>query len=349
MIELPDSTIWTPPNFRVKKYSEVVLPFSGHVGIGGLFRLEAFNTEDGSTRWLTPWFHNNVTNVGLDMCATNGDRYNCCQVGTGNVAPTNTDTTLQTFLASTANGIFISRTNSGSTDYYTEWYCRYDFATGAATGNLSEVGVGPSTSSGSNLFSRELIRDASGNPTTITIASNEALRVHYKLRNYPPLTDVTGTVNGTIDGNAVSRNFTRRAALVAGADQWGPMEANAENTAPGYGSGGSGFGVPSKTEAYTGTIGLITGAPSSSAGKAGSNSASPYSAGTYSRTYTSKWATSQSNANLKSFLFYNGGGYTGFGTANAGAFQVEFDTTLNKTNLQELTLEFLISWGRYTP
>lgn len=340
MIELPDSTIWTPPNFRVKKYSEVVFPFSGHVGIGGLFRLEAFNTEDGSTRWLTPWFHNNVTNVGLDMCATNKARYNCCQVGTGTATPTNADTTLQTYLSGTGSRSDISGTNSGSPDYYSEQYVRYNFATGAATGNLSEVGVGPSTSSGSNLFSRELIRDANGNPTTITIASNEALLVHYKLRHYPPLIDVVTTVNGTIDGTPSTRTITRRASDVGSYLNW----------TSGYGyNNASIFGGDSDSGGalvFTGTIGSVTGGPSGSAYASTSQSPATYSSGSYSRTITATWNTGAANANIKAVRFNNAYNETGY---RAGIFQAEFDTTLNKTNLQELTLEFLISWGRYTP
>lgn len=332
------SGLWTPNKFHIKKYSEVVIPLSGHIGFGGLFRIETFNVENGMTRWLTPWFHNNITNVGLNMCATSAARYNCCQVGTGTAAPTNADTTLQTYHAGTDSRVYISGTNSGSPYYYSEDYVRYNFATGAATGNLSEVGIGPSTSSGSNLFSRELIRDANGNPTTITIASNEAIRVHYKLRHYPPLIDVVTTVNGTIDGTPSTRTITRRASDVDTYTNW----------VSGYNLGNAslfgGATDSSGAHAYTGTIGSITGGPSGSSYASTSQSTATYSSGSYSRTRTATWNTITANANIKSVIFAN----ANVGN-RAGIFQAEFNTTLNKTSLQQLTLEFRISWGRYTP
>lgn len=338
----------------IPKHRDIVLPFYGRVGMAGLYRMEAINVEDGRTRWLTPWFSNNITNAGLDYCATSNTRYAACQVGTGNAAPTNADTTLQTFRAGTATKVFQSRPNGVSPTYYTEWYCRYDFGSGAASGNLSEVGIGPSSASGSTLFSRELIRDSGGNPTTITIAANEALRVHYKLRHYPPLVDVTGVVNGTINGSPVTRNFTRRAWRVNQALYWGPMEGNnsagsPDSNCPLFGTGGVGFST-SPQAAHTGSLTTITGSlPGGTRYESSSKSAGAYSPGSFVRSYTTTWSTSLANASLKTFTFSAGGGYTGEGETYAAAFQVEFDTAITKTSNDVLTVEFQISWGRYTP
>ncbi len=93
-----------------------------------------------------------------------GDYMSTCMVGSGNAAPAETDTALQA-RASTSN-INVQSNNSNVSPRY-GWRRRtFRFAAGAAAGNLSEVGVGWTTTA---VFSRALILDGSGNPTTITV------------------------------------------------------------------------------------------------------------------------------------------------------------------------------------
>lgn len=118
-----------------------------------------------------------------------------CLVGTGTGAPLVTDTELQSPLATSPNGVRQSGTysyDSGADEITTTTVMRYTFALGAVVGNLSEIGIRPS--SVSNLFSRALIVDGSGDPTTITVTADDQLIVDYTLTGM-----ISRTINYTMD------------------------------------------------------------------------------------------------------------------------------------------------------
>lgn len=344
--------IWTPENKillpRIRRYREKSFRLRARIGIGGFYRAEAMNMEDGRTRWLTPWFHNHITNVGLDMCATTFNRYNSCQVGTGTAAPTDADTSLQTFHAGTSTKVQISATGNASVaPYWYEDYKRYDFATGAVVGNMTEVGIGPSSTTGTDLFSRELIRDSGGSPTAISVSGTEALRVHHRLRHYAPEFDATGTIVADFNGVPTDVEYTRR-AHAAGSFGWNPRRvANG-------GGAGSLFGnfTTGGPTAYTGALVAATASstPSGTLDGVGTPSTAPYSPGSYARSAVHVFGTGAVNGNIRTMLFslsaYNGSG--GFG-GTGGKFQVEFDPVIPKTNLDNLTVDTLIAWGRFVP
>lgn len=338
---------------HIKKYRdrEIELPCAGHVGIGGYFRLECVK-DDGRSFWLTDWFHNNVTNAGLDMIATNSSRYNCCQVGSGTAAPSNGDTTLQTFVAGTSSDSSQGSTYQTATaPYYTENYIRFDFAINQVIGNISELGVGPSASTGTTLFSRELIRDAAGNPTTISIPSNSQLRVHYKLRNYVPSADVVGSVNGFLYGGNSSRNFTRRASgfssgYIVGAT-WLPT--NPSGIKNNWGAMCCDFGVQGSIpgrHAFSGSLGLISASPSGTS-IAGSISGNSYSAGSFSRSAVLSFSHTTGALGVKSLQISGRSSQQSDPTGVFCPFQIEFDTAIAKTANDTLNIDFQYTWGRY--
>lgn len=341
----------SPVHIRKYRDRQIELPCAGHVGVGGYFRLECVK-DDGRSFWLSDWFHNNVTNAGLDMIATNISRYYCCQVGSGTAVPNNSDTTLQTFVAGTSSHSSQgSSYQNSSAPFYAENYFRFDFAINQVIGNISEIGVGPSASSGSTLFSRELIRDASGNPTTISIPTNSQVRVHYKLRNYVPSTDVLGSVNGVLYGVSGSRNFTRRASgfssgysasatwlptnPVGVANNWGAMccDFGQQGGAPGY-------------KAYSGSIGLISSEPSGSA-ISGSVSGNSYSPGSFSRSATISFSHTTGALNAKSFQICGRSSGQSDPTGVFCPFQVEFDSAIAKAANDTLNIGIQYTWGRY--
>ncbi|WP_251258216.1 hypothetical protein, partial [Enterobacter hormaechei] len=134
-------------------------------------------------------------NAGLDLLGTTDDTYvyTFCRVGSGNTAPAVTDTVLVSQVASSSTQQAINNGVDRSGAFYA-WVRRTTrFTTGTAAGTLAEVGVSPTTSG--PLFSRALILDSGGNPTTITVLPDETLDVTYELRLYPTLTDATGTVD----------------------------------------------------------------------------------------------------------------------------------------------------------
>ena len=301
----------------------------------GFYKLEAVKIKGGveySRRPLTGWFPNLITNQGLDRMATYFDYVRHCQVGSGSTTPSNTNIGLVNRLAGTV-AISASQAINNTSPYYS-WFKRvYRFAEGVAAGNISEVGIGW-LDTGNNLFSRALILDTYGNPTTITVLSDEYLEVTYELRFYPLETDVTGniTLTGNIGG---TYSYTLRRALITtiqdqnnqGNGQYPPSMHNA-----GYGSA---FSI-----VYSGSIGAITGIPSGTAvNYAGYPAIPTYTPGSYSLNLTINMGPTEGNVpgGIKSLKFLFG----------FNQHQIEFGTAIPKTNQDSLSLTFRHVWARF--
>lgn len=297
------------------------------IEVQGFFKLEAVNEETGERRLLADWFPNLILDQGLNRLglSPSAAATGYCQVGTGSTAPAVTDTQLQTFVAGTGNTQSVSESYVAGPPPYQRAVITYRFSTGAAAGNLSEVGIGWGAS-GTTLFSRSLIKDGSGNPTTITVLSTEALDISYEIRNYPPTTDVTGSV--TISGTSYS--YTIRAANITGSTNWGARWAVDR------GFSVAGIELPI---AYDGSIGNITSNPSGSTSNATDRIAAAYSNNSYKRGGTITFGLNQGNfaGGIKSVLIT--GQYS-------SQFQIEFSPTIDKTATKVLTLDFEISWAR---
>ena len=130
--------------------------------------------------------HNIVLNNAKELVATLGlfEQSDWAVVGTGSTAPDPSQTGLVNELARTNAGV------SGMPDTVTEvstgvWeVTRYRQFTAAQVGgqNLTEWGWSGSGSVGNNLMSRELFRDGGNNPITLTLDSDQQLRLIYKVR-----------------------------------------------------------------------------------------------------------------------------------------------------------------------
>lgn len=303
---------------------QLVLPSSG---FAGLYKIEAIR-PNGKRRMLADWFPNLITDVGLDDIGyATGTQLSACVVGTGGATPTNSDTALQAQIASTTTVQSNTSGSQPSAPYY-GWRTRvYRFAVGAAAGNLAEVGIKTNTGGG-KLFSRALILDGGGSPTTITVLSDEILDVTYQLRLYPLLTDITGT----IDIGGTDYDFTARAANVDD----GPFAPDSALYA--------GLGGPSATECtvFTGAIGAITGNPSGSSAAGATQVQAAYTPNSLFRDATFSFGLNNGNVS---------GGFLsvlvtlGFGV-NMGRMQVEFDAPVPKDNTKVMSLTFRHSWAR---
>lgn len=202
---------------------------SVHQGFAGWYKAEAFRADEngleipGTRRVAADWFPNLITDAGLDFLGTTGVTpvQGFCRVGTGNTAPANTNTALvaQVAVSSTLQAETYGVNRTGT---FYGWRRRtIRFAAGSMGGsavNLAEVGVSPAAAG--SLFSRALILDGGGTPTTISIQPDEVLDVTYELRIYPVLADATGTV--TIA--SVVYNWTARPLTHADYDNnWASM------------------------------------------------------------------------------------------------------------------------------
>lgn len=323
------------------------------VGVSGRFKIEAFRTDDagneipGTRRVAADWFNNLITDAGLNLIGSGGRVGNLnsntgpwctCGVGSGSTAPSASDTALQAQVARSNTWQSTQSGTQGSAPYFGWKRQTYRFATGVAAGNLSEVGMF-SAMSGGTCFSRALILDGGGSPTTITVLSDETLDVTYELRLYPA---ADSTWSATIQGVSYSGNV--RAALVTQGSYmgfWSPGEGQDQGA-----SGGllinTNVGGAAITAYETQTLGAVTGVPSGTAFPA-SLGATPatYTPGNFYRDHAVVWGLSDGNAP---------GGIGSMRILSVlGTYQMNFTPKLPKDSTKVLTLNVRVSWARRTP
>ena len=312
------TTIWLP-----KK--ELVVPITVSAGVKGWLKLEAMR-PDGRRRLLADWFPNLVTNVGLNRIGQ-GSYLTACIVGNDNTAPNVLDTWLFGYIAGTSTRQADTYGARSTAPYYGWKRITYRFAMGAATGNIAEVGIASQTTISGVLFSRALVLDELGAPTTVTVLSDEVLDVTYELRLYPTLTDTTGTM--TISGSG-THDYVCRAASVT-SSSWGVWLGNVANLDPNSGSGLS---------IRNGAIGAITSSPS---GSSASADVSNYTYGNNNLYRDGIGSYGLNSGNL------SGGVKSVYFTTSLGLYQYELTPNVMKDATKTLSLVNRISWNRYTP
>ena len=303
-------------------------------GVQGWYKLEAIKTDssgvpiESTRRIIADWFPNLITNAGLDRLGAEAAPFPNCQVGIGNTAPSVSDTQLANRVASTTQSS--TTTGSSSSAPYYGW-CRikYRFDAGVATGTLAEVGVG--WASTGSLYSRSLIVDAQGPPTTVTVQPSEVLDVTYEHRIYAPTSDANNqvTINGT------TYTFTTRPLDVTG-NSWrfrGDIHAFSSSSAT--------WNAYDATGLTASTNALPAGSPSAFVS---APSVSAYSNGTYYRDHTCVASTDGANVSGGIDLIV-----VSFGSnSTAGRFQYLVTPAIQKTSSQSLALTIRQTWARKT-
>jgi len=297
------------------------------------FQVEKFRA-DGSITYLSPWFKNTILDVGLDALvnyplstseAGAGGILQYANVGTDSTAPSTSQTGLLSFLAST-------RTDYGdvTTGYQTsgpvfKWIQKiYEFSVGSCTGNLTEVGL--SRDSNSNYFNRQLFRDSNGDPTTITVLSDEGLRVTARVYLYSDI-NLDETVAGSFLLNSettinttreITNNFWTNAGI---------------------------YGIIALNK--TPSIRITTSGTAFDGGTGGSVTPQSYVSGSFYRDYEAYWAAGNFVGDIASVLFYcyhadhDAGGYQ----APLTAFRL--DPVISLADTQEFYITLRREWGRY--
>ncbi|WP_444919319.1 hypothetical protein ACJJID_00290 (plasmid) [Microbulbifer sp. CnH-101-G] len=299
--------------------------------VRGFYTVEKFKARRGAeipgSRTTVAQFENLITDLGLNRLgeASPSAATTSCYVGSGSATPQVTDSDMNQFVAK--HNVLGSDTRSAQSSV-DPWYLAmrktYRFNPLGSANNLSEVGVGWANSPSGALFSRALIRDADGNPSSITVLADEYLDVTYELRLYPDLRDFNGVV--TIGGEAY--NYLARAsrANAAGASAW-----DFDRTAT---SGAYVF-------AHAGDIGDITANPSGNSG-GGTGADISYSQGSFEGWSQLSWGLS--NANF-------GGVRSVAANIGWGRWQVQFSrvsdgAAIPKDDTKILTLTLGHSWAR---
>lgn len=300
-------------------------------GLEGFYTLKKFKVDrdgnpiSGTESEIT--FKNVITNQGLNEIGTRtiDSAIRFVHVGSGNTPAQASDTGLTNFIASSSSQQINTRGVQDAVEpYYSFTRRTVRFAAGSAAGNLSEVGVGWE-GAGSNLFSRALIQDALGNPTTITVLADEALDVTYEIRIFPPTEDfVTTAVDGGITYDVIVRP-----AELGNSFFWSTSST-------------AGSGSPTQSGAYDGSIADIFGRPN---GVRSSfvQTADPYQNNSLSGSYAILIGLNQANSpsGVRSLLI----------SAGITGWQVEFinqsdGSPIPKDETRELRFSFSYSWSR---
>jgi len=306
------------------------------VGVAGRYRLRV-GKRGQAPRIDTGWFDNIITDAGRNLMG--GDGYmDSCQVGSGSTTPTVGDTSLATYVAGTSDVVASTEAAEASAPYYGSTTVTYRFAAGDAAGNLSEVGIGTATSGGT-LFSRALITDGGGSPTSITVLADEFLDVTYPIQLVPPTGDIT--VSDVTDSGPAGtvHAITLRASEVTSEDTFGTQGWTVDGTNSSIGEvelAGI-FGC----RAYNGAIGAITASPSGTSDNPTSTTTDAYVNNSLERTGTITFGLNDGNLSggIQSLAFH---------FLNAGTWQAEFDPVIPKTNTDTLTIDVSVSWDRTT-
>lgn len=321
--------IWVPRCKIIEPKKEILLPMQ----MAGRFKLTKHG-PDGRVRGETPWTDNLILDAGLDRAGSNVLLFGTVAVGTGNTAPTTSDTRLESLIASTTSNQSASQATDSNSPYSISKTVVYRFSTGTAAGNLAEVGIGWGASS---LWSRALIVDEEGAPTTLTIQSDESLDVTYQLIGYPPLGDVEDTITITGSGD---HDVVMRASGVGNSGNW-----TFDTTSGSRVFRGGGYSFNNYHRAYSGAIGAITGLPSGTSGDSSGVADATYTAGSFQRDYTVTWGLNNGNVGGIASVGTTAGALSGLGNARQ-LFQCSYDPVIAKDNTTVLALNFRFAWAR---
>ncbi len=307
---------------------------NAQVKCGALFNI--IQTKKSGEKTETGFFHNLVLDTGLERMSVGDYILRCC-IGRGNSTPKNSQTALDSFAYSTATR---KSTSSGynvtGAPYF--WYkFTWSFGLGVVTGNISEVGLGWANN---NLWNRALIKDNLGNPTTITVLSDEYLDIASEIRFYPQPA-ISGSFNlYNKQNNVISEHtysgiplFTASGGSNDFASQkvcFGQLTQSGSSVYLIYegDAGGSMTSRPAGTS-YNATVNTSSYPTATSA--AGNISCNPSDA---------------NSAGHKSFAIKIGMDLL---TYQSWGYKWQINPPIPKNSAQSLRYDFLVSWGRYTP
>jgi len=348
-------------------------PWKATACVEGWLKWELINRQGRVTRGGEQ--HNLILNQGLDQIATygvvnlvgtigetnptSGIRY--AAVGTDNSAPAVTDTALGAELARTnvgPDGLTVNESISRSGDGVYDHVRTFEFDFAAAIGNLTEWGISPSATAGSNLYARELFRDGGGSPEPVTKTADDKLRLVYTRRT---TITPTGWTSGSlvITGHATVNGNYR----LIGGDENGPSgymdlrvfsyvaTGTPPSPSPTNNWDGGALWLPSTNQSaltYAYSTAVIGDANNPAVGMAVHQAAAAYVPGSYERTgMILKYLTNRGN-----FEHY------GIAIAGAGRDNVRFGRVgfifdyddgkqWTKDNLHELRVTLpTVSWAR---
>lgn len=308
-------------------------------GFSGKFRLEVRNVHTHQITKVRE-FNNTITDAGLNGYGKGtANLLGRCMVGAGTSIASTTATGMGSVIAS------VNGAGSGQVQLLApvepEWSAgvklKYRFEAGSITTPISEIGICNRKDHGATdfvLWSRTLITDANGTPTSLTILADEYLDVYYILNLHLDLTDKASS----FDLNGVNYNYTARAAMV---------QSSLVNVADGNLHFANGITI--KNVFNGNTLGQITESIreyTKSANPSCSVSLSPYIDGTFQRDCIAEIATG--NGNIDGGILGLEIGPNGNGNQLHVYSQIALDKAIPKDSSKSIKFTLRSSWGRYT-
>ena len=309
------------PDFHIHKRNYIELePPPAVTRVEGWYTLQRIKPGHGVIQELS--FPNLITDFGMNALGGNySPTY--IHVGTSTTPPANSNTSLGAFGASfnTSGGDDGAYANSGPPDYYAHKKVVKKSAIGGATGNWTEIAVSTQAATG-NIYSRALILDSGGNPTTFTVLADEQMQASYELRHYPVFVDDTRAV--TISG--VSKDTITR---VCNASNWSWLSWSEARMFHFF-----------QCMPYTGNINAsaISGAPAGSSLAGGSVARAAYGSNNFYRDATATWDAGSATGTHRTYVWAN--------DWSGALFQVQYDTAIVKGATQQLIMNQRYSWAR---
>lgn len=291
-------------------------------------------------------FKNLITTAALNAFGANNQLANFLRngwlgVGTGNTAPANGDTGLQTptGVRTNSEGGGASSTGWGTSNAYVFRRTVREFSESQSNGNLTEFGMFNASSAGIMLC-RQLFKDGAGSATVVTKTSDDKLRVTYEFRMYPSTVDITGTV--TV--NAVNYDYTGRVCNMGVDTAWGDQSSGAVGMLNNFGRTGNNTAVGNASNATS--LGSTSSSGVQGATQSGNNDSSnftAYVADSFYMEYAYIWNVGTANLTpgIRGFNFQP------WSSANSTTHQLFLSAAIPKTNTQKLTLTFRWAWARH--
>ena len=301
----------------------------------------------------TKLHRNTITNPGFDRMFNNKFNTICMVAGSGNTAPSPSDTTLASYLGKTQTFASASTTRNTTPDINNEvWWRttkRMTFAPSSLGGgsvNVAEAGIVTnigfsSINSSSPVSARGLLVDEFGNPTTVSVDNSiEYLDIIWEYTEWIPAS-VTGTVELNIDGTPTNFDYEVRPYNfdnTGGSFNSTPWVNASNNNIPGWGpAGNSTYTWSEATNVFAGPLGVITGNPLGNGTRAWIPimASSAYTNGSKTRSLNCTWLPTVGNVD---------GGIGAFRVdLGHSAWQISMDPKIAKINTKQLDMTFTLT------
>lgn len=303
-------------------------------GLNGKVRLISHKGDPESPSHDTGVFSNIFTRNGLNLLLGSSTIHLRPVVGSGNATPLVSDTSLQSFVAggsSDATSAVTTR-NSEISPYGVKHTIRWRFAQGAAAGNIAEVGLAnifnATPIQSTPLVTRALVKDSSGNPTSVTVLSDEFLDVIYEITISAPELS-SGDFVQMIDGVSTSTAYSIGPAEITSGTYWEQCSSTGISPISPSASPSNDY-----TFAFTtSTLGPPSGRPSGAGSRFSSASSGALNTSSSFRDFSFTASLDSANISIGSILL----------RMIAASFQISLSPSVVKVNSKTYTITLRVS------